>query len=105
MRNCSAVSSACLMVRKEVFEKVGGFDENLSGIYSDVDFCLKVREAGYRIVWTPWAELYHDESTCSGGRKGSQEAYLKKRWGEALTDDPYYNPNLTLRHEDLGFRV
>lgn len=105
-RNCSAVSAACMMVRKNVFEEVGGFDEMLSAPYSEVDFCLKVRKLGYRIVWTPWAELYHDESSCSARQNGSQqEAYLKKRWGKALQDDPYYNPNLTLRHEDLGYRI
>ena len=106
IRNCSAVSAACMMVRKEVFESVGGFDEALSGIYSDVDFCLKVRTAGYRIVWTPWAELYHSGCASQEKRRGSPEAtYLEKRWGKLLKDDPYYNPNLTLRHEDFGFRV
>jgi GT2 family glycosyltransferase len=105
-RNCSAVSGACMMVRKKVFEQVGGFDEELSAAYNDIDFCLKVRETGYRIVWTPWAELYHDDFSSLGRERNSREvARLKQRWGEILTNDPYYNPNLTLRHEDLGYRV
>jgi GT2 family glycosyltransferase/SAM-dependent methyltransferase len=105
-RNCSAVSAACMMVRKRVFDQVGGFDEELSAAHNDIDFCLKVREAGYRIVWTPWAELYHDESPSPGrGRNSREVAYLKKRWEKVLTNDPYYNPNLTLRHEDFGYRV
>jgi GT2 family glycosyltransferase len=105
-RNYSAVSAACMMVRKSVFEQVGGFDEELSSDYNDVDFCLKVREAGYRIVWTPWAELYHGDSLSTRRRKDFRGvAHLKKRWGKILTDDPYYNPNLTLRHEDFGYRV
>lgn len=94
------------MVRKRVFEQVGGFDEELSVAYNDIDFCLKVREAGYRIVWTPWAELYHDESPSPvRGRNSREVVYLKKRWEKVLTNDPYYNPNLTLRHEDFGYRV
>jgi GT2 family glycosyltransferase len=106
-RNCSAVSGACMMVRKSVFEQVGGFDEGISNAYSDIDFCLKVREAGYRIVWTPWAELYHDhDDPHSHDRTDSHEvAYFKKRWGKILANDPYYNPNLTRKHEDLGYRV
>lgn len=106
MRNCSAVSAACMMVRKEIFEEVGGFDQALSAAHNDVDFCLRVREAGYRIVWTPWVELYHDGCLSPDSGKGSREVkYLKKRWGKIVANDPYYNPNLTLRHEDFGFRV
>ena len=106
MRNCSAVSAACMMVRKEVFEEIGGFDEKVSAAYNDVDFCLAVRKAGYRVVWTPWAELYHDGAVPpENGRKSADIPYLKKRWGKLLENDPYYNPNLTLRHEDFGYRV
>jgi GT2 family glycosyltransferase len=95
-----------MMVRKTVFEEVGGFDEQLSATYNDIDFCLRVREAGYRIVWTPWAQLYHDDSSSRARESNPWEiAYLKRRWGRILTNDPYYNPNLTLRHEDLGYRV
>jgi GT2 family glycosyltransferase len=104
-RNCSAVSGACLMVRKSIFEQVGGLDEELADAFEDVDFCLKVREAGYRIVWTPWAELYHEASWPSDGRDSREARLLRERWGTALTSDPYYNPNLTVRYEDLGYRV
>ncbi len=106
VRNYSAVSAACMMIRKSVFEKVGGFDEQFSATYNDIDFCLRVRQARYRIVWTPYAELYHDDSSSLGRDRNSREvACLKQRWGGILTNDPYYNPNLTLRHEDLGYRV
>jgi GT2 family glycosyltransferase len=105
LRNYSVVSGACMMTRKNVFDALGGFDEELGAESSDIDFCLKARKAGYRIVWTPWAELYHDDFP-SRDRKNPQEAeLLKKRWGSAITNDPYYNPNLTLRHEDLGYKT
>jgi GT2 family glycosyltransferase len=103
-RNFSAVSAACMMVRKRVFEEVGGFDEKLSAAYSDVDFCLKVREAGYRVVWTPWAELYHDDLPLPGRQRGFREvSYLKKRWEKIFGNDPYYNPNLAVGQE--GYRI
>jgi GT2 family glycosyltransferase len=105
IRNCSAVSGACMMVRKSVFEAVGGFDEQLPGAYSDIDFCLRIREAGYRIVWTPHAELYHDEPPSRVDLGGSEAKYFIGRWRNILKNDPYYNPNLTLRYEDVGFRV
>jgi GT2 family glycosyltransferase len=105
LRNYSAVSGACMMVRKSVFEALGGFDEELGAKSSDVDFCLKARMAGYRIVWTPWAELYHDDQPWRERNSPQEVELLKKRWGRSLTDDPYYNTNLTLRHEDLGYRT
>jgi GT2 family glycosyltransferase len=103
-RNFSAVSGACMMVRKSVFEQVGGFDESLSAAYSDIDFCLKVREAGYRIVWTPWAELYHHDVPLPGRQKGFREfSRLRKRWEKIFGNDPYSNPNLAFGPE--GFRI
>ncbi len=103
-RNLSAVSAVCMMVRKRVFEEVGGFDEKLSGEYSDIDFCLKVREAGYRIVWTPSAEVYHDDLPLPGRQRRLREAsYVKKRWEKIFRNDPYYNPNLAFGEE--GFRI
>ncbi len=93
------------MVRKDVFEELGGFDEQLPGTYNDIDFCLRIREAGYRIVWTPEAELYHDEPLARNSVDGRQAKYIKQRWAKILKNDPYYSPNLTLRYEDLGFRV
>jgi GT2 family glycosyltransferase len=106
LRNCSAVSAECMMVRKDVFIEVGGFDEELSSAYNDVDFCLAVRRASYRVVWTPWVELYHESRVLpENGRAHAEVEHLRKRWGKLLTDDPYYNPNLTLDHENFGFRV
>ena len=104
-RNCSAVSAACLMVRRELFEKLGGFDEQMPGTLNDVDFCLRLRAAGYRIVWTPEAELYHDDSDSCLDVKGSEVKFFVDRWGATLGNDPYYNPNLTLRYDDIGYRV
>ena len=105
VRNCSAVSGACMMVGKELFERLGGFDEKLPGAGSDIDFCLRVQEAGYRIVWTPEAELYHEGPLGGDSLSGRQAEYFKRRWSKFLERDPYYNPNLTLRYEDLGYRV
>lgn len=105
VRNCSAVSAACMMVRKSTFEEVGGFDERLPRAYSDLDFCLKIREKGYRIVWTPEAEFYHDECEAANESDSEEVEYLKRRWGKALEIDPYYSPNLTVKYEDMGYRV
>jgi GT2 family glycosyltransferase len=105
VRNCSAVSGACMMVRKQLFERLGGFDEKLPGAGADIDFCLRLREAGYRIVWTPEAELYHDGPLGSDSLKGRQEKYFRRRWADVLKCDAYYSPNLTRRYEDLGYRV
>jgi O-antigen biosynthesis protein len=106
VRNYSAVTAACMMVKREAFENVKGFDENLSVAFNDVDFCLRVREAGFRIVWTPYAELFHYESATRGYKTDPKEiAYMKARWGTALEKDPYYNPNLTLREENFALRV
>ena len=103
VRNCSAVSGACMMVRREVFEKLGGFDEREPGTYNDIDFCLRLRQAGYRIVWTPEAELYCDAPAASVDSMETE--YFRERWAHVLKSDPYYNPNLTVRYEDVGYRV
>ncbi len=110
-QNLSAVTAACLVVRREVYNLVGGFDEdNLKIAFNDVDLCLKVREAGYRNVWTPYAELYHHESASRGyedtpekqSRFQKEVNHMIIRWGEILSKDPYYNPNLTLEKEDFS---
>lgn len=112
-QNLSAVTGACLLVRKEVFEEVGGLDEeHLKIAFNDVDLCLKVREAGYRNVWTPHAEAYHHESISRGkedtpekqARFASEVAYMKERWRSQLENDPAYNPNLTRAFEDFSLR-
>ena len=102
IQNYSAVSGDCLVVRREVFEQVGGFDSaNLPGWGSDIDFCLRVREAGHRNLWTPYAELRRSaaiELSPGEHRKAAAEAseYLRKRWGPILSADPYHSPNLAL---------
>lgn len=107
----SAVTAACLLVRKSIFLEVDGLNEkDLSIAFNDVDFCLRVREAGYRNVWTPYAELYHHESATRGfednpqkqARFAGEVMYMKQRWGDRLLTDPSYNPNLTLEHEDFS---
>jgi O-antigen biosynthesis protein len=100
-----AVTAACLMVRREVFEKLGGFDESqLPVTFNDVDFCLCARELGWRIIYTPYAELTHHESVSRGventtekqRRFFSESEVLLKRWGPVIQNDPSYNPNLSL---------
>lgn len=107
----SAVTAACLLVRKEVYAQVGGLDEkNLTVAFNDVDFCIKVREAGYRNIYTPYATLYHHESISRGqentpekqARFLSEVEFMQKKWGDLLKTDPYYNPNLTQTTEDFG---
>jgi O-antigen biosynthesis protein len=107
----SAVTAACLVVRKAVFEQVGGLNEKeLKVAFNDVDFCLRVSEAGYRNVWTPYADLYHHESVSRGAddsadkraRFASEVAYMRQRWASVIAADPAYNPNLTLDREDFG---
>ena len=104
MRNYSAVTGACLMTRREVFEEVGGFDEErLPVTFNDVDLCLKMRRAGYLIVYTPYAKLYHHEGA---SRRRSVEPMetrvMQERWGELLANDPYYNPNLSRERADFS---
>lgn len=107
----SAVTAACLLVRRSIYQEVGGLDEkNLAVAYNDVDFCLRVREAGYRNVWTPFAELYHHESATRGPETDTanqqrfhrETAHMTQRWGKMLLDDPCYSPNLTLDREDFS---
>jgi len=107
----SAVTAACLVIRKAIYEEVGGFnEEDLQVAFGDVDFCIRVREKGYRNIWTPFAELYHHESASRGldntpvkkKRFDGEVTYMKPQWGDLLLNDPAYNPNLTLDSEDFG---
>jgi len=93
--NYLAVTAACMMTRRSVFHEAGGLSLSFPSNYNDVDFCLKVRHRGYRVVFTPAAELYHFESSSRGpGPVASHELeLLRTRWGTLLTNDPYYNPN------------
>lgn len=114
VHNVSAVTGATLVVRKSVYQAVGGMDAaNLAVAFNDVDFCLRVLTAGYRNVWTPYAELIHHESKTRGSNDTSAKqlqfenecAFMHKRWGELLKRDPYYNPNLSLHREDYSLCV
>ena len=110
VQNYGAVTAACLVIRKAVFDQVGGLDEkSLAVAFNDVDFCLKVRAAGYLNLWTPFAELYHHESASRGVEdtpekherfRGEVETMMQ-RWAQELKHDPAYNPNLTLELTDF----
>jgi glycosyltransferase involved in cell wall biosynthesis/SAM-dependent methyltransferase/uncharacterized protein YbaR (Trm112 family) len=111
LQNLSAVTAACLVMSKAVFHEVGGLNEkDLPVAYNDVDLCLRMREAGYRIVWTPYAELYHQESASRGAdahpdnaaRSDAEVRYMSRRWSHILKSDPYYNPNLRLDGPAFG---
>lgn len=103
-RNYSCVTGACLLTRRDVFTEIGGFDEErLPVTFNDVDLCLKMRRAGYLIVYTPFAKLYHYESA---SRRRTVEALetdvIRERWPELLKRDPYYNPNLSRERADFS---
>jgi GT2 family glycosyltransferase len=117
VRNCSAVTGACMLVKKEIFQAMGGFDaDHLPVGYNDIDLCLKMLDAGYLIVWTPYALLYHREYSSRGDDRDlqgrSRENYqriieelefIEKKWGRYIDHDPYYHPNLTRLFENYGF--
>ena len=105
----SAITAACLVIRKETYQAVNGLDEALQVAFNDVDFCIRIREEGYRNVWTPYAELFHHESASRGhedtpekqARFEQEIKFMKQRWGTLLDSDPAYNPNLTVASEDF----
>lgn len=110
----SGVTAACMMVKKSVFEEVGGFDKSLAVAFNDVDLCLKIREAGHLICFTPYAELYHYESKSRGNdmspehfaRFRSEVEYFQKKWKEKLRhNDPYLNPNFDYDREDFSIKT
>ncbi len=104
IRNCSAVSGACMMVEKGIFQKLGGFDVSYAVSYQDVDFCLRVQEAGHRVVFTPFALLYHHESASTGRRAAEREERIfTEKWAEKVPVDKYYNPNFP--PDRLDFRL
>jgi len=114
IQDVSAVTAACMMVRKDVFEEAGGFDENLTVAFNDVDLCLKIRQKGYLIVYTPYASLYHHESYSRGyedtpekiERFNEEVGLVRDRWGSVIdAGDPYYSPNLTLSREDFSIKI
>jgi GT2 family glycosyltransferase len=107
-QDVSAVTAACLLMRREVWDEVGGLDEEFPVAYNDVDLCLKVKAAGYRIVWTPDAVVYHLESQSRGKdvspekreRLNQDKSRLIDRWGKLLETDPFHNPNFSASHVD-----
>lgn len=114
IQDLSACTAACLLVKQEVYQQVGGLDaENLKIAFNDVDFCLRVRAAGHLIVYTPFATLYHHESVSRGQedtpakqqRFQKEVLYMKAKYGNAILRDPYYNPNLSLDREDFSLAI
>ncbi|MGR5270008.1 glycosyltransferase family 2 protein [Vibrio astriarenae] len=110
----SAVTGACLAIRKETYMRVGGLDEAFQVAYNDVDFCLRVQESGFNNVYCPHAVLYHHESKTRGddqqdttkmARFDQEKALLLERWQSKVNDDPYYNPNLTRSREDFSINI
>jgi GT2 family glycosyltransferase len=108
--NYSAITGACLMVKRMLWDQVKGFDENLAVAFNDVDFCLKLLTSGLRHVVLPQVTFYHYESKTRGLenseankiRLTQEEAYMKQRWGTLLENDPFYNPHLTTKNEDFS---
>jgi O-antigen biosynthesis protein len=106
---CSAVTAACLMIKKSTYFAVNGMDEGLAVAFNDVDFCLRLGQAGFHCVYTPHAEMTHHESASRGDdlsdanreRFMGEEAFMKSRWGQQLLADPCYSPNLSLDHSDF----
>ena len=113
-QNVSAVTGACLMVKKKAYEEVGGLEEEFKISLNDVDFCLKLRQAGYLNVFTPFAELYHFESVSRGmddkgekaERYNKESERFREKWKAQLeAGDPYFNPNFSLDKSDFSLRV
>jgi len=111
-QDCSAVTGACMAVRKKVFQKFNGFDEVDLGVnFSDIDLCLRLRAGGYEIIWTPYANLIHRESASRGHQRTEEQQkqflreanYMRETWGADLLHDPFYNPNFTLNPP--GFEI
>ena len=104
LQNIGCVTAGCMLIKKSVFTEVGGFDENLAVKFNDIDLCHKVLEKGYRITWTPYAQLYHHESVSIGGPDSKEKMniyrkekdYIIKKWKNKLPEDPFYNPNLSI---------
>ncbi|BAZ45967.1 TPR domain protein [Chondrocystis sp. NIES-4102] len=110
--NYSAVTAACLMCRREIFQEVNGFDETLQVAFNDVDFCLKIKTQGYNNIWLPYVVLYHYESQSRGeddtpekqARFQQEVATMNSRWGKLIEQDPCYNINLSNTKEDYSLR-
>jgi GT2 family glycosyltransferase len=110
VRNVSAVTGACLMVPRERFWECGGFEtENLKVAYQDIDLCLKLSRRGYRVLYTPHAQLYHYEAFSKGVEhrdpRPEETLAFTNRWRDLIENDPFYNPNLTRDGEDYSYRT
>ena len=114
MQDLSAVTAACMIVKKSAFEEVSGFTEELAVAFNDVDFCLKVGKCGYRVVYDPYAELYHDESRTRGPEDSPEKVrrfqneieYMRTHWIDILKNgDPYYNKNLSLKKWNYSLKA
>ncbi|WP_217512854.1 glycosyltransferase family 2 protein [Vibrio metschnikovii] len=112
-QNYSAVTAACLMVKRSLYQQIGGLDEQLTVAFNDVDFCLKVQQAGYHNLWTPRAVLYHYESKSRGkedtpakqAREQQEIALMRQRWQGMIQHDPHYSGHLTRHREDFTLRL
>ncbi len=110
IQNFLAVTGACMMMRRSVFEELGGFEETLAVDYNDVDICLRAYKANYRVLWTPYVELYHHESATINSlhirknkvQKKREVDYMQANWGDILENDPFYNPNLSLHNPNCA---
>jgi GT2 family glycosyltransferase len=107
VRNYSAVTAACMMTRRALYDRLGGFDERFGSDFNDTDYCLRLGRDGFRIVFTPHAELYHFESASFGARTWNVAdlATMRREWAEVCERDPYYNPNLTRDFTDYRLGV
>jgi O-antigen biosynthesis protein len=106
--NYSAVTAACMLLRKSLFEELGGMDEeNLRVQFNDVDLCLRLREQGYYVIYTPYAKLYHHESVSRGywNLDRTENIYMRVRWSEVMDKDPYYNPHFSRGYGDFNLRA
>jgi len=109
IRNVSAVTAACVMVRAQVFDEIQGFEETMFPIaYNDIDLCLRIGKAGYRVLYTPHAQLYHYEAYSKSAKElqphPAETLALKTRWKGVIARDPFYNPNLTRHRENWSLR-
>ena len=112
VQNVSAVTGACMLVSKSVYNQVDGFNDEYKVAFGDIDFCLKIRACGYLNIWTPFAELYHYEYRSRGAEDspekqllGNESKLFYSRWQSVIdAGDPYYNRNLTLEREDFSFK-
>ena len=108
IRNVSAVTGACMMVPTRLFRECGGFDESLPVAYQDIDLCLRLQQNGYRVLYTPYAQLYHHEAFSKRRAdldpRPAETRTFQARWQAVIAHDPFYSPNLTRTAEDYSLR-